>query len=1400
MTTTYQSVYLALPEAIFISSAKTGRILDCNPAAEKLVGKSKKEMVGTLQWKLHPKGKAREYRERFKTHARIQGTVRDEAELATDKGKPVYVQISTSLSTFRGKDVVVQVFTPDKRPRVATEPSTMEPIPTPLWLADQSHEGIGIVVDGVIEFANKSMGQVFGYPTEELIGMPFLEIMAARSREAAESSYTAGPMVYGEHPPREVELRDREGNTKVVELSSESTEYQGRSAVIEVSRDITELKQLEENLRVEREFSRAILENTTEGIVVTDSEGRVINCNPAFTDLLGYTAEELKGMSTLDFTAEEDKDKSIQFTRDFMDNGISTDFELSYVTKDRTKVPIQLKGSYITRENDQAPYSVAIVRGLREPQKEDTKYAIIVEESIDGIGIIQDGIIKYANRECGQMLGYSRDELIGMNFLDMTTTNSKALVSERYRHIESGERTEGTVTEIEVQRKDGDIIVIEVSGSDVQYEGRAAKAVFARDITSRIRMENDLKKHSYDLNERIKESDCLFRLSSNLGKQEVPLYDVLRNAVEIIPSGWQYPEVTCARIVLGDLEAKTSNYSDTIWKQSQDIVVNGKQIGHVEVCYLEEKPGGDEGSLLREEHRLINAIANELGVFIERRQAKSELEREKSFTETILSSIPDMVLSMNFNGEISYVNQGLLQFTNRKREDLVGKQLVEFAAGEGFLTGESLQKVVDRRIEWFQTGRPVIDLEIELHNGLGDKTITATYSTAPILSPSGENLGEVIIIHDITDRKEAEVKLLRTTNWLNAIINSATGFFISSCDTNGLITTWNKGAEMIMGYGEEDTIGKMDFTQLLTDETLSSKLPQSEVARILESGTYEGELNYRRKNGDVFPASVSVSPLKDENNSIIGMLAIVQDITARKTAEDALLREKAFTESIITNVPDMLIAINPNHELTFVNQGFAHFIGREPDDIVGTQMHQLITELNVLTLEWTAVIMERVVHRLKTGEPISGVELEMQNLQGEVIPMLYSASGIKSPTGEVLGEVVLIRDISELKQAERDLAAGKKRLEDILETMLDGVLLGDMQGNLMYVNSAVVSHTGYQKEELLGRTAMDTLLTDAESSRFISQLQRLFQGESVQVEEYRIQRKDGTTGTLAVSLAVLKDDHDIPQAIIAVERDVSERKQAEIQREMLLNELSDANLKLSQSNQNLQDFTYVASHDLREPLRKISTFGELLNDSLQGKLEESDRENLDFMIDGAKRMQRMVDDLLMYSRVSTKEASVDRVDLNQVVSDIIKLELATQIEETGAAIEIQSQLPLINADATQMHQLLQNIIGNGLKYHREGVPPRIILRTKEMPNQQIRVEVEDNGIGIPEEHREDIFIMFRRLHTRGDYEGTGIGLAVCKRIVERHGGSIGVEPALDNGTIFWFTLPIKASESQQQVA
>jgi signal transduction histidine kinase len=253
--------------------------------------------------------------------------------------------------------------------------------------------------------------------------------------------------------------------------------------------------------------------------------------------------------------------------------------------------------------------------------------------------------------------------------------------------------------------------------------------------------------------------------------------------------------------------------------------------------------------------------------------------------------------------------------------------------------------------------------------------------------------------------------------------------------------------------------------------------------------------------------------------------------------------------------------------------------------------------------------------------------------------------------------------------------------------------------------------------------------------------------------------------------------------------ETSIRKKAEHCLQELNLDLQVNNEKLNRSNRELQDFVYIASHDLREPLRKISSFGELLRDSLQEGLEADDKENLNFMIDGADRMTQMIEALLMYSRLNTKEVQFETIDLNEIVQQMQQLELATLLEETDGTIEIPQSLPKVKADPVQIRQLLQNIIANGIKYCHEGTSPRVVITAKHIGPDKIRVEVQDNGVGIKKELHEAIFKMFKRVHSRQKYEGAGIGLAVCRKIVDRHGSDIGVDSKEGQGSVFWFTLP-----------
>jgi len=367
--------------------------------------------------------------------------------------------------------------------------------------------------------------------------------------------------------------------------------------------------------------------------------------------------------------------------------------------------------------------------------------------------------------------------------------------------------------------------------------------------------------------------------------------------------------------------------------------------------------------------------------------------------------------------------------------------------------------------------------------------------------------------------------------------------------------------------------------------------------------------------------------------------------------------------------------------------------------------------------------------------------------------------------------------------AERKRTGEKLQLfRDLMNRSNDCIFIKEPQwGRFLDVNEKACNSLGYTQEELLNMTAKDiepSLPDDASWTEHVKELRE----KGYMVSEGRHKRKDGTTFPVEVNVNFVEQGKT--SYVVAVVRDITERKKAEEALEV--------------SNRELRDFVYIASHDLREPLRKISSFGMLLEESLEAKLQPEDRENLEFMIDGANRMTQMINSLLEYSRIGTKEIVYETVDLNEAVEQLEKLELAALLEETDGIIEIPQPLPKVQADPVQIRQLLQNLITNGIKYRREGIRPRIVIRAEQAAEGAVRIEVQDNGIGVKEGNNRRIFKMFKRLHSRDKYGGAGIGLAVCQKIVDRHGGRIGVESKVGAGSTFWFTLPASKSLEQEQ--
>ena len=382
----------------------------------------------------------------------------------------------------------------------------------------------------------------------------------------------------------------------------------------------------------------------------------------------------------------------------------------------------------------------------------------------------------------------------------------------------------------------------------------------------------------------------------------------------------------------------------------------------------------------------------------------------------------------------------------------------------------------------------------------------------------------------------------------------------------------------------------------------------------------------------------------------------------------------------------------------------------------------------------------------------------------------------------------LKNEVRHRKLAEDELSKEQKFIVDALNTMSDVFYVFDFQGKCLRWNKAFSKTLGYTDDEIATRSPID-YFTGSDVQVIAKAMERISKGQSVTVEA-ALNAKDGRSIPFEFNGAPLKDFQGNPKAFCGVGRDISDRTKAEQSLKQLNADLSLTATKLEESNRELQNFAYIASHDLREPLRKISSFGALLQEALGGKLNDDDEENLGFMVNGAERMQQMIEGLLVYSRLERKEITFESVDLNLIISELQQVELAVPLEDSAGQIEVPQPLPSVLGDSVQIRQLLQNLIANGIKYHHEQNQPRIQITSKTIDDETLRIEIQDNGIGIKKDFHKDIFAMFRRLHSRSKYQGAGIGLAVCKKIVDKHGGQIGIESEEQQGSTFWFTLPL----------
>jgi len=623
-----------------------------------------------------------------------------------------------------------------------------------------------------------------------------------------------------------------------------------------------------------------------------------------------------------------------------------------------------------------------------------------------------------------------------------------------------------------------------------------------------------------------------------------------------------------------------------------------------------------------------------------------------------------------------------------------------------------------------------------------------------------------VISHEISESKESGAKY-------RGLLEAAPDAMVV-VDQSGGIVLLNVQAEKQFGYHRDELLG----------QKVKNIIPEGFAERLIADGTRSAaealaqqigtglELTGRRKDGSEFPIEIMLSPLESAEGILV--TAAIRDISVRKAAEKHLAQMEGRYRGLLEAAPDAMVVVNQGGEIVLLNVQAEKQFGYSRDELVGKKVKSLIPEgfAERLIADDLRTAADALAQQIGTG-----LELIGHRKNGSEFPIEIMLSPLESAEGILV--TAAIRDISVRKAAEKHLAQMEGRYRGLLEAAPDAMVVVNQGGEIVLLNVQAEKQFGYRRDELVGQK-MKSLIPEGFAERLIADALRSAEDALAQQIgtgiELIARRKDGSDFPIEIMLSPLESAEGI--LVTAAIRDITARKAGEANLLVKVQELK-------RSNEELGQFAYIASHDLQEPLRMVASYTQLLSRRYKGKLDADADEFISFAVDGASRMQRLIQDLLAYSRVGTKGKDLLNTSSEEALQQAL-INLRGAIEESSALVT-HDPLPAVMADEMQLVQLFQNLVGNAIKYQNPGTP-RIHVSAVRSVGKKWIFSVKDNGLGIDPQYFERIFGMFQRLHKREEFAGTGIGLAICKKIVERHGGSISVESRPGQGATFRFSL------------
>jgi PAS domain S-box-containing protein len=630
---------------------------------------------------------------------------------------------------------------------------------------------------------------------------------------------------------------------------------------------------------------------------------------------------------------------------------------------------------------------------------------------------------------------------------------------------------------------------------------------------------------------------------------------------------------------------------------------------------------------------------------------------------------------------------------------------------------------------------------------------------------------------------------LETASFLAAVVESSSDAIITK-DLNGIITSWNQGAERIFGYKPFEAIGQ-PITILIPPDHIKEE--SFILARIRAGERIDHfETVRRRKDGTELDISLTVSPVRNADGTIIGASKIARDITSHRREREQLRQSEERFRVTLSSIGDGVIATDEKSRVTFMNPVAENLTGWRSEEAAGIPLDKIFKIVNEITRQ---PVENPVSHVIDKGHVVGlGNHTTLIAKDGREQPIDDSAAPIRRQDGSLAGVVLVFRDAREQRANEMTalkLAAFVENSEDaIYSTDLDAVVTG--------WNPSAERIFGYSRAEVMDRPLSASIIPPDRVDEDSWILSRIVRGERIAPYETVRVRKDGSRVDIAMTVSPMKDIvTGGTTGIFKIARDITQRKTMEHELATAHSEMKDyaENLealvnertaKLQQTVADLESFSFTISHDLRSPLRAMEGFSQAVLSEYSDKLDDRGRQFLERINNAAIRMDKLILEVLTYSRISRSELSIVRVSLDKLVEDV--LQTYPEIKASSAEIVIEQPLQPVLGAPVSLVLCVSNLLTNAVKFIPSGARAKVRVWT-EKRDSTVKFFVEDKGIGIPENLQSKIFEPFQRGHPRAGYEGTGMGLAIVRKAIQRMNGDVGVKSRDGHGSTFWLELP-----------